>query len=230
LKATQKYDYCSRNLHLEPERYRFSKTGDSLYLKNFLGLRSKRTEEIRKIIQTSCPIDRLQEQYPAFSTLCQSEADLAKWLSLGSLSCENESMPEEFPPNCREFRTKDMISLIICQLLERLPGEPKDRLDMLIKKYEVFRRIQSAYDENFTKVREDANNMALYAFFSLGLLLCYKKKGSLKSLNTALKVNDMLLTQPFRSESAETLILFCAAFEWESSLILELSKKHGLDP
>jgi hypothetical protein len=227
LKAAKKYDYCSRNLHEEPERYRFSKTGDTAFLKSFLALRKQRIEEIDEILMTRGNVSGSLEDYPVVASLCQADEIFAEWLDPYSPFHNEEYLPEEPASDCREYRTKDMISLIISQLLEKQAGDPGKRMDMLIKKYEIFRRIQSVYDQNFTKLGDNANDMDLYALFSVALLLAYKKKGSLKSLNTALKVNDMLATRHFLSESLQTLILSRAAFAWECSLIKELASKHG---
>ena len=228
MKAEPVYGYCARDLHEEPERYSFSKTGDAAYVRSFLDLRKNKISEILKTLGSPTPLSRLGSEYPMLINLFRSEQKLEHLL--GFIPQDEIFLPVEFSSGCEEFSTRKMVSLIILKLLEGKPEEQKERLDALIRKFEVFRKIQSTYDNHFKKIGEDAENMGLYAYFSLSLLLSYSKRNSLKSLNTALKVNDMLTSRELFSEQPETLVLCCAALEWETELTRSLCNDQGINP
>ena len=226
--AEKEYLYCSRDLHSEPEKYFYSKAGGAPYLKSFLNLRKNKILEIKNLLGTAIPLPILASKYPMFSKLCQVEKKLKKWLDF--IPPAEEVTIEEFPHNCQRFPSSKIISLSIQNFLNEQTTKAKQDLDNLIKKFEVFRRIQSAYDENFRKVGNDFDNMALYAYFSLALVLSFSNANSLKALNTALKVNDMLTSRSFKHEKPEAMVLTCAALDLERNTIFNLSKKHGLNP
>jgi len=228
MKAEPVYGYCARDLHAEPERYRFSKSGDAAYVRSFLDLRKNKISEILKTLGPPTPLPRLGREYPMLINLFRSEQKLEHLL--GFIPQDEIILPVEFSSSCEEFSTRKMVSLIVLKLLEGKPEEQKERLDALIRKFEVFRKIQSTYDNNLKKIGEDADNMALYAYFSLALLLSFSKGKCLKSLNTALKVNDMLTSRELSSEQPETLVLCAATLEWEADLTFGLSKDQGINP
>ena len=228
MKTELRYDYCARDLHAEPERYNFSKTGDARYVSSFLELRKNKITEILETLGSPNPILGLSSEYPMLTSLFGSEQKLMHLL--GFIPQDEISFPMEFPYDCEKFSTRKMLSLIIMKLLEGKTEEQKDRLDSLIKKFEVFRKIRSSYDNHFKKVDENAESMGLYAYFSLSLLLSYSKRNCLKSLNTALKVNDMLTSRKLYSEQPETLVLCAAALEWESELTLSLCHDQRIIP
>jgi len=180
------------------------------------------------MIGTAVDIALLEQKYPMFLNLCVVEKKLGKWLDF--LPAFKEMTLKEFPPHCQRFETCDIISHCIKDLLNGDFYKAKKRLDRLIKKFEVFRRIQSAYDHNYRKIGNHFHDKGLYAYFSLALLLAYFRAKSFKSLNTVLKVNDMLTTSSFQNDQPATIVLTCAVLELEQDIVLNLSKEHGLNP
>ena len=148
--AKKEYLYCSRDLQQEPEKYHYSVAGDSSYIRSFLDLRSKKIQEIEKMIGTAGDIALFEQKYPMFLNLCVVEKKLGKWLDF--LPAFKKMTLKEFPPHCQRFETCDIISHCIKDLLNGDFYKAKKRLNILIKKFEVFRRIQSAYDDNYRKL------------------------------------------------------------------------------
>ena len=180
------------------------------------------------MIGTAVDIALFEQKYPMFLNLCLVEKKLGKWLDL--LPALQEITLKEFPLHCQRFETCDIISHCIKDLLNGDFYKAKQRLNKLIKKFEVFRKIQSAYDSNYRKIGNDFHDKGLYAYLSLALLIAYFREKSFKSLNTVLKINDMLTTSSFQNDQPATVVLTCVVLELEQDIVLNLSKEHGLKP
>lgn len=68
------------------------------------------------------------------------------------------------------------------------------KLHLLIKRFEVTKRIYDRYDEDYRRINSNSNysNLNLYINFGLILLKLYKKHKHLQYLNSLLKVNDII--------------------------------------
>jgi hypothetical protein len=60
-------------------------------------------------------------------------------------------------------------------------------------KFEVFGRIFAAYDKHFKKASDQYDDLILYVFLALVLMGMYRQKRNLNFLNTALKINDLIV-------------------------------------
>jgi methionyl-tRNA formyltransferase len=92
----------------------------------------------------------------------------------------------------------------ICDILIRLIDNiiiPDDyhRLDLILKTFEVRKRLYHCYDLKFKPYDEsDYEDRGLYLLFACCLIHAYRKTTDLKYLNTLLKVNDLLISLDFK--------------------------------
>ena len=91
-------------------------------------------------------------------------------------------------------------------------GVNKHQLDMLIKRFEVTKRIYSEYDESFRPLNKSTSftHFECYLFFAYFLLTENKRKFRLQNVNCLLKVNDILISnKKLLSHEEITFLSFC---------------------
>jgi hypothetical protein len=95
----------------------------------------------------------------------------------------------------------------ICEILIKLINNiiiPDDyyRLDLILKTFEVRKRLYHCYDLKFKPYDEsDYKDCGLYLIFACCLIHAYRKTTDLKYLNALLKVNDLLISLDFKMYS-----------------------------
>jgi hypothetical protein len=99
-------------------------------------------------------------------------------------------------PGSETLETLEFLGLCELQLRRRtapLPKEAGRRVRSLMGKFEVYGRVFSRYDANLRKRTDRYVDLIIYALLSLVLLRTYDRTQHLNVLNTALKVNDLLV-------------------------------------
>jgi hypothetical protein len=101
--------------------------------------------------------------------------------------------------NLSSLDIKDIIKtevLLYAILNTQLKGKDnkivKFWLDILIKRFEVTKKIYEEYGSNFSKGRGRDNNIVLYFMFSLCLSIFYCSTKNIKYLSTLLKITDLI--------------------------------------
>lgn len=89
-------------------------------------------------------------------------------------------------------------------------------LNKLQKKFEVYYRLFDRYDRRLRRKGTSFKKMHIYAMFSIVLTLRYLLSGNLNDLNSAVKLNDVLLFSGWPVQE-----LYSALIAW--SLYLELT-------
>lgn len=113
---------------------------------------------------------------------------------------EDEPLPAflDVIANAHSFATLEFLALSYYQLYHaRRPLDSEVALSVLRRlmgKFEVFGRIFSAYDAQFRRASERYDDLTLYALMALVLLGVYRQTRNLTFLNTALKLNDVIVT------------------------------------
>jgi hypothetical protein len=102
-----------------------------------------------------------------------------------------------------------------------------NELKLLIKRFEVTRKIYDDYDENFRKKEKYSfDESRLYLLFAFILIQAYEKEKMLYYLNALLKLNDINLGFEILKESSDELLLqYCVKKELE--FIYNLKEKLG---
>ena len=83
-----KYHYCSRDLHKEPDRYHFSKTGDSSFISSFLEGRFLRIDQLLASLK-SVPIPAEFVEANSLPALYSSDCSLKQYPILEDYNLEN---------------------------------------------------------------------------------------------------------------------------------------------
>jgi len=105
-----------------------------------------------------------------------------------------------------------------------LPEELQRVIDGLQKKFEVFHRIFTEYDSNLRKRSDKYRDPACYALLSIILQLRYYESGNFNDINTAVKINDLLLKSPWSALGKK-----CREAEIALSLEKNLLKEMNAD-
>lgn len=90
-----------------------------------------------------------------------------------------------------------------------------EKLHLLLKRFEVTKKIYEDYDQNFRPHdRSQFHCYRLYVLFAYVLSLCYAKYRKLQYLNSLLKVNDIMISLVNElDESSRDIVLYCVQSE-----------------
>lgn len=68
-------------------------------------------------------------------------------------------------------------------------------IDILLKKFEIKKKLFLEYDSDFNPISKDFNNITNYILLSLILENLFQKFKNLKYINSVLKINDTIISQ-----------------------------------
>lgn len=88
-------------------------------------------------------------------------------------------------------------------------------LEILIKKFEIKKRIFESYHYEFKENTKKFEMMKNYILLSLICLLKYEKTRNLKFLNTSLKLNDIISSKINELKDNDDLLLYSFIIEKE---------------
>lgn len=101
-------------------------------------------------------------------------------------------------------------------------------ITLLLKRFEVTKRIYSSYDSEFRPCdRQDFQNLILYLKFGCVLTLCYKNTNRIQYLNSLLKMIDIICSMFNQLDSKEKEILSWL-IENEIEFVESLMKRHNI--
>ncbi len=101
----------------------------------------------------------------------------------------------------------------------------KNELNLLIKRFEVTKKIFENYDQNFRPTdKSKFFNLRLYVLFSYVLSQSYKKYKNLQYLNALLKVNDINISNIENLDDGTKNILYLS-IKYEVTFVQELRNK-----
>jgi hypothetical protein len=223
-----KYQFSSRNLHVEPERYHFSKTGDGSFISSFLEGRFLRIDQLLASLK-SVPVPSELVEANSLPALYSSDCSLKQYPILEDYNLENWLDNQKCKQEMDGFwNTKATLNrLLLNQLKEDITTEEEIILEKLARKFEISRRIYLCYSTDFRKKKSTCDDFAVYGLLAINLLVRFKKNNNLMLLNAALKINDMLVSLEV-PKCFEHLALYIASSAIETSLVLSLCKSQGL--
>ena len=223
-----KYQFSSRNLHVEPERYNFSKTGDGSFISSFLEERFLRIDQLLASLK-SVPVPSELVEANSLPALYSSDCTLKQYPILEDYNLENWLDNQKCKQEIDGFwNTKATLNrLLLNQLKEDITTEEEIILEKLARKFEISRRIHLYYSTDFRKKESTCNDFAVYGLLAINLLVRFKKNNNLMLLNAALKINDMLVSLEV-PKRFEHLALYIASSAIETSLVLSLCQSQGL--
>lgn len=107
-------------------------------------------------------------------------------------------------------------------VLDALELQPEpETLDGLVQRFEVSKRLYDGYDSTFRKPQGDYRDLMRYARLARLLADEVARSGDLKWLNTLLKLNDLLCSQPAPTQDRIAALL-------RHSLTVELATVNRL--
>lgn len=123
--------------------------------------------------------------------------------------------------------TQNLLDAIIqAQIARDEESETKGRLDLLVQRFEVSKKVFVTYLPGFRKGEGAADELRLYWKFVVALYLQYEDGACLKYLSTALKITDLLCSLPFQQLSdAITDREMAMLLQAEIRLVKELIRK-----
>lgn len=109
-----------------------------------------------------------------------------------------------------------------------------DKVHLLIKRFEVTKRIYEVYDKDYRRVNRDIkrDNLNLYINFGFVLVKLYNKYKHLQYLNSLLKVVDIVCSRIFELKDEKELFPYGAAINLikeENRIITELCENKNID-
>lgn len=127
--------------------------------------------------------------------------------------------------NTNKIETEDFLKNCIITMPNL---ELENKINKLIKKFEITKKIFTKYDNELNKNSERYNNISNYILLSIICLKLYKKNKNLKFLNTTLKLNDIVISQfnKISKISDFSLIDYCLSEELDE--IGKLEKSMGV--
>ena len=223
-----KYQFSSRNLHVEPERYHFSKTGDGSFISSFLEGRFLRIDQLLASLK-SVPVPSELVEADSLPALYSSDCSLKQYPILEDYNLENWLDNQKCKKGKDGFwNTKATLNrLLLNQLKEDITTEEEIILERLARKFEISRHIYLYYSTDFRKKESTCDDFAVYGLLAINLLVRFKKNNNLMLLNAALKINDMLVSLEV-PKRFEHLALYIASSAIETSLVLSLCQSQGL--
>ena len=189
------YSYTRKNLFEERCHYMYTPYEGPQFLRAFLLTR----QNIRDQIQQISTMESIPSEYVALITILHKHVLTSPQATEGdSLYLLKERVLHVLPsqPGACLFNTNmllvDLWQAYLCQLdsVQFCQGW----LELLIKKFEVSKRLYVAYDSALQPVEKDYDLLWNYALLAALVLYLYHQKQNLKYLNTGLKLVDLLIS------------------------------------
>jgi len=170
--------------------------------------------EMRYIyINTNCPDEKLDYSYSTFGG--EDFMDSWKEIRESFISSTDISVPNNIVSTSNS--PTEILFINWIDNLLNLNDLNIEALNLLLKRFEVTKKIYSTYDENFRPTDKKAfKEFYLYTLFAYVLALVYEKTGKLQYLNALLKVNDINIGISIESKIENNRLLeYCLLKELE---------------
>ena len=95
----------------------------------------------------------------------------------------------------KKFKTSELLDTIIINIINgKYKTETKKYIELLIKKFEVSKRLYTFYSRDFKKIGNQNKKIDNYLKLSTILAIEYFKKPNNRYLSTLLKINDLIIS------------------------------------
>jgi len=156
-----------------------------------------------------------------------------------SLKSIEFKMDQQFPENFSQFdnlvigccqtpfstSTSEILRQLLIKIYQEVPiDEIKKRADPWVKKYEVFKRLYTVYDDKFRKASKDCNEIIAYVLLGLICLKIFEISRNFKFLSTALKISDCVCSVMESISSDPTKVLAWCFLQFERTILSKLAK------
>jgi hypothetical protein len=110
----------------------------------------------------------------------------------------------------------------------------RDKIHLLLKRFEVTKRIYEIYDCEYRRLSKDVkyNNLNLYINFGFVIINLYNKNKHLQYVNSLLKLLDIICSRMFEFNSDEELFRYGAVISLiteEKKIITDLCNENNIE-
>jgi hypothetical protein len=211
------YRYVSQSLLEEKYHYRYTAFEGPEFLSEYLRAREdlcRRLRDTPSVVGDSERARRIAESVTrAFGAAGQTDTD------------GREVSPAV--PGRQAFETADLLG-DVWDLSRRRPGAAHEWVEALLRKFEVTKRLYTAYDASMRPASGDCWQPYNYALFAAILLDAYRADQDVRYLNGSLKLLDLVDALSRAGVSAATASLAAAAAAAEAELVAALLVRHGI--
>lgn len=196
------YPYSSENLIENPQKYQMSPFEGKDFLSSYLNSRKKIIQILEKNKKNS--YDEILDQFKKFTDV-------------------------NFESFSETIILEKFLSFLICNLFEMNKDEKTNEyVDLLLKKFEIKKRLYSTYNSEFKEITNDYKNLHNYTLLTLIFQIKHKQTRALKYLNAILKLNDILCSQHSNLNSHDAELTYYLLRN-EIDFVSELCHKKGIE-
>jgi len=196
------YPYSSENLLEKPQKYQMSPFEGKDFLSSYLNSRKKIIQILEK--NKKNPYDEILNQFK-------------KFIDVNFESFSEKIILEKF------------LSFLIYNLLEMNKDKQiNEYVDLVLKKFEIKKRLYSTYNSEFKEITDDYKNLHNYTLLALIFQIKYKQTKALKYLNAILKLNDILCSQHSNLNPQDAELTY-HLLNHEIDFVSELCHKKGIE-
>ena len=195
------YPYSSENLLEKPQKYQMSPFEGKDFLSSYLNSRKKIIQILEKNKKIS--YDEILDQFK-------------KFIDVNFESFSEVVFLEKF------------LSFLIYNLLEMNKDKTNEYVDLILKKFEIKKRLYYTYNSEFKEITDDYKNLHNYTLLALIFQIKYKQTKALKYLNAILKLNDILCSQHSNLNSQDAELTY-HLLNHEIDFVSELCHKKGIE-
>lgn len=211
------YPYCDNNLIKDPITYEFSAYSGAEFLKSYEAARGRMIDycqnKLSEIGMSMKPLVHGEEFINAIEScrLLQEQSD-----------DENQILTNKFFPE-----------LLLKTINKDLNADDEQLIFVFIKKFEVSKRLWSAYDRcSYKKIGDAYDGISAYLLFA-NILACYidfapSPEKKTIAFNLLLKINDTISSVNEKLSSKGEVILALNAFEKEKSIYQSFVGEGGI--
>jgi hypothetical protein len=241
------YPYTKHNLLDEPQTYQFSAYEGIGFLHAYLGVRIAAAEKFKtRYVKILSEKKLLSSESYHIHTAFKNEFDSA---ANSAFSQAKQRYTGDFPTiilmrsgkelqqsldawerrhgniNLHRFLPQ-LLAITIHEDFQSTKDIAYKNLSILIKKFEVTKKLYSEYSIDFKKASDTYTVLSNYALLSLCLMAYYQRDHNLKFLNAALKINDLLISTQDQLLTAEDTLPTFLALKMEIRATHELLQKN----
>ena len=200
-----KYVYTSENRFKFPEKYQMTPFDNIDFLKAYKNSRESNLE-------------LLNEK----NSLVYDFSDILKIIPFKVESQVSSKIGNE------DVNTEKLLEFLLIEFIKNKKKYNKT-LDILIKEFEIKKRIFEFCNSEFKGSKEKYSNLNNYILLSVICLLKFEKTQNLKFLNTSLKLNDVVSSQIKKLISSKYIQLYSLVIKKELEFVSELCSKKQVN-
>lgn len=213
------YRYADKHLWREPYHYMYTPFEGADFLRAYLLSRQKAASDLRAKCERAA--EQLDENSPAMEI---AKAIGAQAADPGGPLRKRELTVLSGKPGDSSWETSELLLDLWSRNLYREDATVVGQmwLDLLIKRFEVSKRLFISYTDSLRPGTKDSGRAENYLLLAALLLLLNRISSNLRYINASLKLNDLLLSGALDELASEYEPILLGVIEMESAAIQAL--------